>query len=202
MYRSLDTIPFKMFIRIVENLEFTYLLANEDCELLDYSPEEILLFNQTWNKIYNSYLQLKPNEEEKKTLTIKSKIEYLESKYKLILMCCNCLRFDYDPDIIKILINFGYTITDLNYYNDIDRIERESENLLVKCENYIKQLPEVVEVESNNNSASVDDMLASISTVLGIYFDFNLVSYSTVNSYLKQVKSKISALESQITNKE
>lgn len=191
MYKSLETIPYKTFIKIYETDEFHY-LSKEDKDFEDFSFEEIELFKIAWLKIKKSYLELTPNENDIRVLDIHKEIDHLTSKYKLIITCCDCLKFDWDDDLVKIIRDFDFTLTDENYYQDIEMIEIQSRSIMDNVEIFKIQLPKE---KQNTNKATIDDMMASICAVLGIDFDFNTVSFTKVNAFLKQVEAKIKSLE-------
>lgn len=197
MYKSLDTIPYKIFIEIIDTGKI-YLLSKEDKELEEFTIDEFEKLSTTWDKIYKSYLELTPNDEDRKTLNIKREIEFFESKYKLVIMCCDCLKFDWNDEIVAMLRGFGYQLNDdESYYDDIDTIERESEALLVKCDRFIKMLPEQKEEQTEKSKGNTDDMFASFSAILGIDFDYNAISVTKTMALKKQVEAKIKQLESQ-----
>lgn len=196
IYKSLDTIPFKVFFKIIET-GFTFLLSKEEKESEDFSQEEIEKFDIIWSKIYKQYLELTPNEEERRLLNIEREIEFFQSKYKLVIMCCDCLSFDWEDDLVAILKGFGYKITEENYLKDIETIVRESESLLIKCDKFINLLPEKKEGNSKKVKIDVDEMFASFSAILGIDFDYNTVSVTKTFALQKQVEVKIKSLESQ-----
>lgn len=191
MYKSLETIPYKLFFKIYSNDE-VHLLNNDEKEIEDYTIQEIDKFNTVWNKIKKEYLELPQNDDDSRVFDINKEIDYLESKYKLIQMCCQCLVFDWNDECVAIIRDNDFVITDKNYYKDIELILLQSESIIHTVENFKTQLPKE---KIQTKKTTIDDMLASISAVLGIAFDFNTISFTAVNSYLKQVQSKIKSLE-------
>jgi len=191
MYKSLETIPYKTFIKIYETDGF-HLLSKEDKDFEDFSNEEIKAFEVTWLKLKKTYLETTPSEDELRVLDIHKEIDHLTSKYKLINMCCDCLKFDWDDDLVKIIRDFDFVLTDENYHKDIELIELQSNSIMDNVEMFKNQLPKE---KQNIKKATIDDMMASICAVLGIDFDFNTVSFTKVNAFLKQVEAKIKSLE-------
>lgn len=201
MYKSLDTIPFKLFYKILDDNSLFYLLSNEDKEFEDFTPEELIKCASVWDKIYNSFLEIAPNDEDRKILNINREIEYLTSKHKLVITCCDCLSFDWNDEIVAIIRGFGYKLTDDNYYKDIETITRECDSLLIKCDRYIKMLPEQNEEEVSKEKINIDEMFASFSAILGIDFDYNTISFTKTKALQKQVEFKLKSLESINSNK-
>ena len=196
MYKSLDTIPYKIFVSIYENeADNIHLLSKiHDQEKEDFTLEEISKYFEVWEKIKKKYLEIKLDEKDLRIFDLKKEIDFLLSKYKLISICCECLVFDFNQEIINILNSFDFKLNQENYYQDIERILLESKSILHNVEFFKSQLPK----EDKNKTKSeitVDDMLASISAVLGIDFDYNEVSFNKVKSLLKQVDLKIKSLE-------
>lgn len=191
MYKSLETIPFKIFFKIYET-EMYHLLNKSESDVEDFTEEEIEVFKFQWKKIKKEYLETEPSDDESRILDLNKEIDHLISKYKLIQACLSCLKFDWNDDLINIIKDCDYTITDENYYEDIEKVELQSKSILDNVEIFKKQLPIAKPI---SNKISIDDMLASICAVLGIDFDFNTASYTKVKGYLKQVESKIKSLE-------
>ena len=195
MYKSLDTIPYKTFIKIIDT-GVVYHISNEDKDQEDFTIDEIEKFTSTWDLIYKAYLELAPNEEDRKLLNTKREIEFFETKHKLIIMCCDCLKFEWNDEIVALLRGFGYQLNDnKNYITEIEIIEREAEALLVKCDRFIKMLPQDKDDNSNKSKGGIDDMLASFSAILGIDFDYNTISFTKTMALKKQVEAKIKQLD-------
>lgn len=191
MYKSLETIPYKTFIKIYETDE-VYLLSKSGKDFEDFTNEEIESLNLVWDKIKRSYLEIIPNDDELRILDINKEIDHLESKYKLINMCCECLKFDWDDDLVKIIKDHDFVLSDENYHQDIETILLQSKSILDNIEMFKSQLPKE---KTTTKKTTIDDMMASICAVLGIDFDFNMVSFTKVNAFLKQVEAKIKSLE-------
>lgn len=191
MYKSLETIPYKTFIKIYETDE-VYLLSKSGKDFEDFTNEEIESLNLVWDKIKRSYLEIIPNDDELRILDINKEIDHLESKYKLINMCCECLKFDWDDDLVKIIKDHDFVLSDENYHQDIETIILQSKSILDNIEMFRSQLPKE---KTTTKKTTIDDMMASICAVLGIDFDFNMVSFTKVNAFLKQVEAKIKSLE-------
>lgn len=191
MYKSLETIPYKIFFKIYETKNF-YLLNKVDKNFEDFSNDELQKFEIIWQKIKKEYLELSKSDDDSRVFDIEKEIDYLESKYKLIQMCCECLAFDWNDECVLIIRDNDFVITDENYYEDLELILLQSESIIHSIENFRTQLPKE---KTHAKKNTIDDMLASISAVLGIAFDFNTISFTAVNSYLIQVQAKIKSLE-------
>ena len=112
----------------------------------------------------------------------------------MIAISLEALKFDWDNELVGILRGFGYTITQVRYYDDLERIERESKALLVKAANLQRMLPKA---DGEKSEVTIYDVLASYSAILGIDFDFEALSCLKYISMQKQVASKIKASEQQ-----
>lgn len=195
MYKSLDYLPWKIFLIISENLDMVYLLSKEDRDSTDFTASEISAFRSAWDKMLSEYEKLTPKSEADRFLKIEREVAYFKAKFKLIHIYCKILRFDWHEEIALELLEFGYTLRDdENYYSDIDRIERESEGLLSKAEDFENQLPKH-DLESAGSKTTPDQMLASISAILGFDFDYNFVSVTKVQALLESVSQKVKAMQ-------
>lgn len=193
MYKSLDILPYKIFIQILETGNTT-LLSKEEIE---FTEIDLQIFEVVWNKIYIQYLELKPNDNDKRVLNIHREIAYLEVKYNHIKMILECLIFDWDQNMVNVILDYGFTLTDKNYYKDLEIIDRESESIISNIEMFKSQLPKEKEEKQNKDKTNIDFVLASYSAILGIDFDYNLASVTKVLGLQIQVDAKIKSLEKQ-----
>ncbi|PKP28865.1 MAG: hypothetical protein CVU01_02910 [Bacteroidetes bacterium HGW-Bacteroidetes-18] len=198
IYNSLDTIPYKRFIKIEESEEFWRLNTNinraEDC-----SPEKMIQYLVIWGELYEQHLSKNQTSESKKIFKLSKNIDELLALNKVILMSCEALKFTFNQEIYDILISYGYKLNVENtesYYNDLDKIEREANAYVIKAEHYQKMLPEPK--EQGNNDYDIDDVMASYSAILGFDIgDYNEITYTKYFACQKQVNAKIKSINAQ-----
>jgi len=193
IYKNLDTIPYKLFVKIADT---------GDVSLLSENEKNIEELQEIWEQIYDEHLSKNQTTESKKTFKLYKEIDSLLILNKVILMACECLRFEFNQELFDMITDFGYqlSITDTElYYGDIKRIEREAEAYVVKAENYKNMLPE--KKENNSSDFNVDDIMALYCTILGFNIgDFNAVTYNAFYGYEKQVNAKIKSINQQNKN--
>ena len=190
IYKNLDTIPYKLFVKISET---------GDVSLLSDIEGDIEELAGIWEQLYEEHLSKNQTTESKKVFKISKEIDSLLTVNKVVLMTCECLRFGFDQELFDIIVGFGYHLSVSNnksYYEDINLIEREANAYIIQAENYKSMLPEKKSNESQDYN--VDDVMASYSAILGFNIgDFNLVTYNAFYGYEKQVNAKIKALNNQ-----
>ena len=189
IYNSLDTIPYKLFIKIAETGDFT---------LLSDVESDVIVLSELWNKLYDEHLNKNQTSESKKIFKLSKSIDELIAMNKVVLISCGCLRFDFNQEIYDIIVGYGYklSVTDSEtYYSDIDRIEREANAYIIKAEYYQKMLPDPKENE--NTEYDIDDIMAGYSIITGLDFDYNLISYNKFHAFQKQAIAKVKAMEKQ-----
>jgi len=193
-YSTLDTIPYKIFYRIVDT---------GNVKLLSDTETDEQALQKIWESIYNEHLERENSTEQgKKVFRIKKEVDSLETQLKVVLFSCQALRFAFDEQLFEILtVEYGFTLrlTDSEiYYQDIDRIERESKAFKVKIGVLKKHLPKL----EAGQQYTVDDIMASYCSILGFHIgDFNAITYTAYYGYEKQVNSKIEALKKQEVKK-
>ena len=188
MYNSLDILPVKTYFKIIETGNF-FLLSFSDKKVAELELSEL------WNEINQAFQERDNNQANKRIFRISTDIEYLISKYNLIQMCVNTLRFDRNQEVIDILKSHNYLVTDKFYERDLNRTERNSKGILNKIELLKSQLPK----EDNKTDSSIDDVLASYSNILGFHVgDFNKITCSEYLAFKKQVESKIKQQQDEI----
>jgi len=190
IYDSLDTIPYKIFFKIADT---------GNVKLLSDTEENAEVLLETWSKIYEDHISReKTTSAEKKAFRLSKEIDSLEVQYKVTLMACDALRFDFNEELCQLLTkDYGFklrTIDEEVYYQDLLQIEREAKAFKVKIGTLKKHLPAVEE----GQEFSVDDIMASYCSILGYQIgDFNSITYTAYYGYEKQVHLKIESLKKQ-----
>ena len=191
IYNSLEILPYKLFVKIASNIDNIHFLSTEPVK--ENQTEEL---KKIWSELLKEYNELSPNQEEYKLIGLKKDIGFLECKHKGISVALAALDFDYNQELVDILISYGYTLTKENYYDDLNRISRESEGLLMKAKNIKKRLPKVDE-NSVSNKVSLDRLFAFYTSVLGIDFDYNGISVTKFLGLKEQVDAKLKSAKEQ-----
>ncbi|EJL66311.1 hypothetical protein [Flavobacterium sp. CF136] len=195
IYKSLDTIPYKLFVEISETLNVKLLCSDENQEV------DIEELTNIWNDLYDKHLSKNQTSESKKIFKLSKEVDTFITLHKVVLMACYSLRFEFNEDMYNILISKNYKLSiedTLSYYSDIDKIEREANAYIIKAEYYKGMLPDPE--ENTNTDYTVDDIMASHSAILGydIGADYNLVTYNKYYATEKQVNAKIKSIQNQI----
>ena len=189
-YKTLDTIPYKLFVKVSET---------GDVSLLSETEKDITILSGIWEQLYEEHLSKNQTTEFKKVFKISKEIDRLLTLNKVVLMACECLRFGFDEELYNMITGLGYQLSfsgNESYYEDLSRIEREANAYIIKAENYKSMLPE--NKGNENQDYNVDDVLASYSAILGFNIgDFNAVTYNAFYGYQKQVNAKIKRLNKQ-----
>lgn len=187
IYKSLETIPYKLFLKIVKT---------GDVLLLSDAEDDVSILSEIWHNLWQEHESKNNNPEDKKVFRISKNLETIKCQYKIILMACESLLFDWNDELVAMLHEFGYILRSVDtatYYQDVERIQREAEAYKSKINTIQKQLPK----PSDDNTYKIDDIMASYSLILGFDFDYNLVSYSKYHALQNQVEAKIKRLETQ-----
>ena len=189
-YKTLDTIPYKLFVKISET---------GDVSLLSETEKDMEVLSGIWEQLYEEHLSKNQTTEFKRAFKLSKEIDALLALNKVVVMACECLKFNFDQELYDIITKLGYQLSFLgnaSYYEDMERIEREANAYMIKAENYKSMLPE--KKENENQDYNVDDVMASYSAILGFNIgDFNRVTYNAFYGYQKQVNAKIKALNQQ-----
>lgn len=190
IYNSLEIIPYKIFMRIVEDNSLIHLLSSN-------KEENKELLENIWNELFQEYTAISPEKEEMKLLQLEKEIAFIECKHKGIMVALTALDFDYNQELVDILLGYGYKLSKETYYDDLKRIEREASALEMKAKNIKKRLPKK-DANSVSTKVSIDRVFAFYSSVLGYDFDYNTVSVTKVLALKEQVNAKLKSIEEQI----
>lgn len=190
LYDSLDTLPIKLYYKISDtgNLK---LLTDQEIE------EETL--NAIWDELVIGFDLLNKSNNSKKIFILNKEINSLEAIHKAVLMACESLSFEYDEYLIDIIKKYGFSFNDNStedYHNSIEKVIREAKSLVTKVNMLKNQLPKTEE----EDKVSLDEVMASYSSVLGIDFDYNIISCTKFFALKKQVDIKVKSVEKKLQN--
>lgn len=186
IYKSIDTIPAKVYFKILETLDYSLL-----CEGGEKLPNEELI------KIFESIIEnddtSAKDKGKSKELDIYCRIEMLSAKYKKVKFSIYYLKLLKDDDLIEMLKQDGYKFTD-DYERDLDTIERLVESLLIKIEAVKNRLPKKQENEEKED-VPFDEVVLSYCALLGMGFvDTNKIVLSQYRAIVRMGNNKIEKL--------
>jgi len=192
IYDSLDILPIKTFYKIQETGNIDLLNPSNDPRDID--------FNELFDRLSDQFNMLDKGDDFDRELVLEKEIAHLESKVKFLTLGVDILRFAYNDEIKLIIEKEIHHKIRTNrteyYYKDLERIDKK----ILIINSTIQRLLD--QRKSNNGNASsnstIDDMLASICSILSVSFDFNTIPCTTYLAYKKQTNSKIKAQEEQL----
>jgi len=192
IYDTLDVLPIKTFYKIQETGNIAFLNPSNDLSDID--------LNELFDTLSDDFNMLDKGDNFDKEFILEKEIAHLESKVKLLTLGVDILRFEYNDEIKLIIekeINHKIRTNRTEYYyKDLERIDKKILLINSKIQRLLDQR------KSNNGNASsnstIDDMLASICSILSVSFDFNTIPCTTYLAYKKQTNSKIKAQEEQL----
>lgn len=188
IYDSLRKLPKVIQIDIYETGNIR--LLTEDINV----PDEMLI--EIWQRLDEEYNSKNGNKDESKILPIIKEIDFQVNRYLIIKCACSSLLFDKNDELIFMLKEQGYKITEENYIKDIERIIRESEGIILKIKKLKEQLPKENK-EKNKKQYSIVDIIISYGVILNYPIKPYEISVEEFDSIEKSVLSKIEQIEKQ-----
>jgi len=191
IYKSLRTLPKIVQMDIIATGDLSLLCSQEE----EVPNEELIAI---WVSLQEEFNQRYNKQKTSKVFNIYKEIEFLEKKYTVIKCAVDALSFDVHDELIELLQAYGYTLRKDFYNEDLERIERESEAILIKINKFTDQLPKQKE-KNEQSEASITEIMGAYSTILGYDFDFYTISVEKFHVMESQVKTKVSIIEKQNT---
>lgn len=176
-------------MKIIKTSDLTLL---SDSPLTDSELQELDLVS-VWEQINEDFEKINPNNEAKNILRLSKKIEEYLAKHKAITVAVECLSFEYNEELIAMLKNYGYNLTETNYHKDLERISRESNAWILKAERLQSQLPE--KKPENEAETNVDEVILGYCSATQLQFDSNKISVTQFLAMQNVFKNKLKALE-------
>lgn len=159
----------------------------DDPSIIDKSIKE-----DDWLEILNSYEDLFCGKRDK-TFDLQRKIEKLRLKYQVVQSCCEGLLFDYNQDYVDILSENNYKIDEnKDYLEEIDRIQKKSNSILIRIERYVREMPKDTEEKASN----IDKIIIAYCSIIGVSSRPNETTVTEFSAYKELAEEKIKNIES------
>ncbi|MGB0896883.1 MAG: hypothetical protein ACPGRW_06145 [Flavobacteriaceae bacterium] len=183
IYKSLDTIPAKLFFKIAKTGNVRLLTDDDSIN------EDVLL--KTWQDLEAEDLELNPNPKANKAIDIYKFIESNLAKLKCINLALYILRIDHDKEIIEILKSYGYRFTE-DMDKDLERIKRESSDINIVIERLKTRLPK----QTESKEVPFDEVVIGYGAITGSGFiDTNTITKNQYTALIKVGNQKIKSLD-------
>ena len=86
-----------------------------------------------------------------------------------VSICCESLRFEWNDELVQIIIDNGFSLTDgPDYFQQLETIERQLSGIEIKINRLSDSLPKKSDEDEIGEPLNIDDVLASFSSVLNI----------------------------------
>lgn len=175
IFKSLDTIPAKIFYKII---------GSGDVSLLSDESTPIKELEVIWEEIQTENEALNPNQN--KIIKTSAKIESLLAKMESIKHAVYYLKIKDDVELKDLLKYHGY-----KYENkaDLDRILLQSDGINDTIDKLRLKLPKESQYKNN---IPFDEMVLSAGVIAGVgYIDTNTITKTQLDGILKITESKI-----------
>lgn len=183
IYNRLDIIPLKLFLEVYQT---------ENLTLLTDEVDSFLNIKETWLKMKKDYEDLGLSGKTNKLINLIGRIQSLKVKYDYIGFSVKSLNFDPDDvDMMAGLNGIGYKINRKTYLEDLDRISRESQSLLLKVKRLEQKLPK----KETKNTTTIDKVILGYCAITGLNFDTNKITVIQFHSLKELAEEKIKQME-------
>ncbi|CAL2077701.1 conserved protein of unknown function [Tenacibaculum sp. 190524A02b] len=183
---NIDTIPAKIYFKIVETGNLSLLSPNE-------KKEDALL--KAWKKINQEYQRITFKSTTDKLLELSKKIQSLSARFKFIRNCCYLLKIQRDDELEEDLRLYNYKLREECFMADLNRIETLSDTIEIKIEALNEKLQNLSKSNDKSN-ALFEEVFMGYLAVLGFGFkDANTITLLEFVGLEKQVTIKIKSLQ-------
>lgn len=182
IYKSIDTIPAKLFFKIIET---------EDVSLLSDERTPIEYLKVIWEGIKMEDEKNNPNSQKNKVIQTHAQIESYLAKLEFIKHAVHYLKIKEDEHLRELLKSEGYTY---NSEKDLDRILLQSDGINDRIERLKLKLPKQDKIKKN---VPFDELVLSMAAITDLGFiDTNKITKTQFDGLLKITDSKIKQAKS------
>ena len=199
-YTSVDTIPAKLYLKILATGHVNLLSDKEVVETIEEGAQNVITkkeLNTIWISIQNEDSELIKDQKSDKVINISSKLESLIAKLESINLAVFHLKILEDADLINLLKKHGYSFTD-DLKTDLETIERETEGILLKIKNQHRLLEKLKPKTKNDKPVPFDETVLGYGVVTGLMFKTNDITQSEYRALINVGNQKMKAIENSI----
>lgn len=154
MIHDIETLPFVTFIKIIETSDY-YLLLKDRYVFSWANRLKVKIFKldleNSFKKIKDEYNESEGGLRLKKIKSLKKKLEKLTSKYQVVMLALEVLKYGKDDEMLAILKDNGYELQGDNYVDNINLIYRQTENLKNQIEAIEKELEGYLDTDEDDD---------------------------------------------------
>lgn len=178
IYRTIDTIPAKLFFKIVETENVKLLCTTKTNEDLSIIWESIKAQDEANN----------PDSKQNKVVEVSAEIESYLAKLNFIKHAVYYLKIKDDTELKEVLAENGYTY---ETKEQLERILLQSDGINDKIDRLRLKLPKP---NKNQKHVPIDEMILSCGVISGAGFiDTNSITKTQLDALIKITESKIKA---------
>jgi len=165
----------------------------------DNQPIEDGQLEMLWEDIKQKFKERDDASLANRIFALTKEVDFLQAKYNLIHLCVQQLRFAQNEEVLKIIKNLDYRISDENYLEDLEKAEKYSDGILANIEIIKAQLPKQNIEETQSEETTIHDVLASYAVILGHYIgEHNKIVCPEFIALKKQVSKKVKHQEQEL----
>lgn len=184
-YDSLEILPYKLFLKISNS---------GDVSLLTDDKEQLLTAAKLWEKLQEEFNLLDPDNKLKKLLRTLVEIEEYRNQYDGLQIAIKALRFDRDIDLENEIREQGFTLTEDSFDHDLDRVEQESQALLM----FIEELEATLPNHNGEKATNIDKIILGYGSFTGMqYTDTNAITVTQFYALKELFDEKLKVVKEQ-----
>ncbi len=178
MIHTIETLPIVTFVKIAETNDLT--LLTDD----DLTKDEL---SKIWDDIRDEYQKLSKNSITNKIESLKTKLFKQSTKYNLVIVCLEVLKYGKDDDVLETLKDYGYVIKG-EYWSGLEKIFKQVETL----RNKIKSIEdEIIKLTEKKDDVNIYEILTNLSVGLELPLKTNEITTIEYIFYKKALIKKI-----------
>lgn len=190
IYDRLDKIPLKIYLEITQTGNLTLLIKGK--EKLDFDKLDLI-----WQKLKLGYDELGLGGNSNKVFNLSVRIEKLIAKYDFVNMAILTLKFDRNLDLENKLRELGYTLREISFLKDLNGIERETSDIIVKVGRLEKNLPK--NKKNAGIKSTIDKVIMSYCVITKLDYKPNKITVTEFHSlkelFEEEIKEKKRIIE-------
>lgn len=185
-YKSLDTIPCKVFYEIARTGDFSLLNTDDDENL---SEEEL---RDIWSELEKENQKYETKGKSKKNFTLYKQFEKLSAKYEIVNNIVSYLLKKDDEELEEMLESYGYKVNQENREESLKKIFKKTNSIVVKLKRIKQRLPK----KPKESQTSIDESIYGYASVAEIAIsDTNKVTMTQYHAIKSLGEQRIKSMK-------
>lgn len=202
IYKTLDTIPAKIFFKILFTKDVTLLVKKNNNKETETTTQ--IKCSEAWENLWCEYADKAQEQDrsERRIFEITKDLDQAKAKQKVINILINVLEFDKKPEAMELMNKHGFKISLETYFEDLERIKLEISTISHEIKVLTRKMPKKqIKEGEEEKPANIEKLIIGYSAGIGFSCNPNKITMTEFLSVQEIFNEKLKAAQKNDNNK-